>query len=207
MKKGNTIRWTVFCLGTIGIVAGTFFAWRTVAASRAAVLALEEELARLPEVASREGALKTEIEKRALDVQRIKAFIVGKEQLAQVVSEIENVGRGVGVTVSIPTVEEKQVLDENGNIVPASGPLLDVRLKIVAVSNPKRLLSFLHAIEHMQRLTYFESWRLDAGEATARNQASALGASAGDVPLSERALLTADMIVAVSRDEEGEHVP
>lgn len=210
MKKNNArlrIGWVMLCLVAVGVVVATVLAWYAVGVKRAAVLVLEEELVRLPAVTVREGALKAEIEKRALDVQRIRAFIVGKEQLAQVVSEIENIGRDVGITVSIPTVEEKEVLDENGNVVPPSGPLLDVRLKIVAIGNPKRLLSFLHTIEHMQRLTYFESWRLDASEATARNQATALQRGGEDIPLSERALLTADMIVAVSREEEGRQTP
>ncbi|MEK7557094.1 MAG: hypothetical protein AAB538_03900 [Patescibacteria group bacterium] len=202
-RTSQAMRW-VLTLAGIGVaLAVTALAWRYVIDKRAQLSELTHELERLPEALSHQGSLNAEIEKRAFDVERIRSFVVGKEQLAQVVSEIENVGRSMAVAARIPTLEEKQILDENGSVVPPSGPLLDVRLKIVAVGNPKQLLKFLYAIEHMQLLTYFESWRLDASETTARNQAAALqpGATVA-APASERALLTADMVIAVSREKE-----
>lgn len=201
MTKHNTwtaLRWSLFGLMLLAAGAATVLGWRFVFDKRAAVHAAAQERERVPEVAARQAALEAEVEKRARDVERVEAFIITKEQLARLVGEIEDVGRELSVQVSIPTVEEKQLLNDQGAPTPPTGPLVDVRLKIVAVGSPKKLLSFLHALEHMQKLVYFESWRLDASEQVARNRAAE---QTGDgVPaLSERAQLTADMIVAVRR--------
>lgn len=172
-------------------LVATGWAWQKLGEARQYLMAQEQQLRQLPETQARGAVLKSEVAKRQLDVQRIEAFLVQKDQLGDVVSEIEAAGVARGLSVRVPAVEEKPNLDEQGNEQPSSGPLLEVRLKITAAGQAKELLRFLHDIEHMQRLAYFESWRLEASEETARSQVG--GPSA---------LLLADLIVTVRREKE-----
>lgn len=186
-------------LGLAGLVAaaGTVWAWRELMSERGAVHIQEERLAHVPETRARQAATAAEVKKRALDIHRIEAFIGQTEALGSLVEEFEAAGRARGATLTVPGVEEKQLVDESGNVVPASGPMLEVRLKLVGVGAPKNLLALLHDIEYAQHLTYFESWRLDASPETARNQAATLAGET--VSARNLAVLTADLIVAVRR--------
>lgn len=180
-------------------VSGTAWAWAFLLGQRAFLQAQEAALEQLPETAARHGAGQAELEKRRFDIERVQSFLVTKDQIGMVVTEIEQAGAAAGVEVSVPAVEEKQEVDADGNPVVASGPLYQVRLKIVATGRPAKLLAFLHAIEHIQRLVYFESFRLDGSDETARNQARALRQAETDA--TERlGLLTVDMVVAVVRE-------
>lgn len=182
-------------------LAGTAWAWQAVNEARGELARREQELLQLPEVEAKTLATQTDIAKRQLDIQRIEAFLLTKDQLAGMVGEIVAAGAVRGVRVEVPTVEEKPILDDSGKVKPPRGPAYEVRLKITATGKPKDLVGFLYELEHLQRLTYFESWRLDAGETTARNQAAALGEAPGTGAL--HALLLADLIVAVRL--EGAH--
>lgn len=182
-------------------VLATVWGYRLVVRQQAAWREARARLDALPEAQARAVALESDIAKRQLDIQRVEAFLISQEQLGGVVSDIEAIGAARGLTVTVPAVEEKQFVDENGNVIERKGPLLEVRLKVVAVGNPKQLLAFLHEIEHAQRLTYLESFRLDAAEATGRNQAAAFqkeGRAGQQLP----AVLTADVIIDV-RAEAG----
>ena len=182
------------------IVIGAVQAWRYLDSYRAEVYEKQSQLAKVPEELVRYAAIKAEINKRELDVSRVEAFIVSREQLAEVVGEIEAVGRALSLAVSVPEVAEKQLLDDKGNQIEPSGPLIDVRMKIVASGPPKNLIQFLHSVEHMQRLVYLESWRLDASERAAQNQIS-ISPLDRQIETQERlGLLTAEIIVAVKRE-------
>lgn len=181
--------------------AATVWAWQELRQQRTRLLQQEEELAHVPESQVRQTATQAEIAKRQFDIDRISAFVVPEQQLGNVVETLEKAGQDRAVRLELPTVEKKDSLDEAGNIVPTAGPIREVRLKLVGTGNPKNLLALVHDIEHMQLLTYFESWRIDASEQAARNQAAALGAEASPADL---ALLTADLIVAVRSAEGGQ---
>lgn len=186
----------------VAILSVTVFAWRWVIRERSALRAQEASLEQLPEITARQLAAQSELDKRVFDVQRVNGFLVAKDQIGAVVSEIEAAAREAGVEMTVPAVEEKEQVDETGKVVPLSGPLFEVRLKIVATGTPAALLRFLHAAEHIQRLVYLESFRLDGSDETSRRQARALRRAA-DQAQERPALLSADMVVAVQREEEG----
>lgn len=169
----------------------TGWAGQMLGGARRSLADQEQQVLQVPETQARGAHLRSEVEKRQLDIQRIEAFLVDKDQLGEVVGEIESAGAARGLSVRVPAVEEKPRLDEQGNEAPPSGPLYEVRLKITATGSAGQLTQFLHDLEHMQRLAYFESWRLDAEKETARNQVN--GPSA---------LLLADFIVTVRREKE-----
>ncbi len=177
-------------LATGMALLGTLWGWKKLSEAGHNLAIQEQRVRQMPQTEARTAAVASELAKRQLDVQRIEAFLVRKDQLGDVVSEIEAAGAARGLSVSVPAVEEKPNLDEQGNEQPPSGPLYEVRLKLTARGSAKELLRFLHDLEHMQRLAYFESWRLDASEETARNQTAGTGA-----------LLLADFIVTVIREE------
>lgn len=202
MKSRLFLTLGVVLLVMIGL-GGTIFAWRWLTQARTALREQEASLEQLPQVVARQGAAQAELEKRAFDVQRVKSFLVAKDQIGKLVTEIEAAAREAGVEMAVPAVEEKEQLDEEGRIVPPGGPLFEVRLKIVATGQPAALLKFLHAAEHMQYLVYWESFRLDGSDETSRSQARQLRRA--EVRENERpAILSADMVVAVKRDEKGE---
>lgn len=183
----------------IGLCAGTVWAWNWLLQQRASLQAQELSLQKLPEAAARGDAVASELNKRRFDIQRVQSFLVTKDQVGAVVAEIEAAGTAMNVEVNVPAVEEKQQFNAEGQPVAATGPLYEVRLKVVATGKPAQLLAFLHVIEHLQRLVYLESFRLDGSLETAQNQARAL--RRGEVPAGERpALLTVDLVVAVLRE-------
>lgn len=199
MKRNNKRSLAVFGLVTAGLagaVVATGWGWQTVGNIRREAARQEQRLAQLPAAQARAAVIQAEVAKRQADVARIEAFVVPKDQLAYVVSDIEVLGRTRGIAVSVPAVEEKIDLDEQGREIAARGPIAKVRLKISATGAAKELIHFLHDLEHMQRLTYLESWRLDASEKTARSQA-AVRADTNSTPV---ALLLADFVVAVKRE-------
>lgn len=196
-------------LSTLGIslvaaaaTGGTFWAWQWLLEARGQLHRQEVLLAQVPEVKARQVAARAELDKRAFDIERVSGFLVTKDQIGTVVSEIEAAATAAGVEVSVPAVEEKEVLDEAGNIVPPSGPLFEVRLKVVATGRPAALLTFLHAMEHIHRLVYFESFRLDGSDETSRNQARQ-ARQAEEAPGERPALLSVDMIVMVRQEGRG----
>lgn len=203
LKNNRTVAKVGFLYLIVGVaLAGTVWMTVMLREARQRLLLKEQQLAQLPETEARTAALESEVAKRQRDVDRIESFVVQKrDQLSEVVGEIEAAGAKRGLSVNVPAVEEKVKLDESGNEVPPEGPVQEVRLKITATGQARDLLAFLHEIEHMQRLTYFESWRLDGSEQTARNQAAAL--SKESAPARPGSLLLADLIVAVRREEEG----
>lgn len=185
----------VILLATLGMVWGSRYVTQEAARVRGAQARLDAQ----PEERAKTAALQSEINKRQLDIQRVEAFILTKEALSAAVASIEEAGKSRGFTVTVPAVEEKQNLDEDGDVMETKGPLFEVRLKVVATGAPKQLLSFLHDIEHAQRLTYLESFRLDAAEQTGRNQAATL-AGEKNVGQTLPAILTADIIIGVRKE-------
>lgn len=198
---------TVFVILGIGIVvvgllSATALAWRWLLQARTGVQVQEVSLEQLPETSARQVSARSELDRRALDIKRVSSFLVAKDQIGTVVAEIEAAAQAAGVEIAVPAVEEKEQVDESGRVAPPSGRLFEVRLKVVATGKPAALLKFLHAAEHMQRLVYLESFRLDGSDETSRSQAR--GLRRADVQENERpALVSADMVVAVQREEEG----
>lgn len=195
--------WVLF--GFVGLLlvllGGTVLTWRFLLQARARVRAQEATLEQLPEISARQGVAQAELDKRVLDIQRIQSFLVTKDQIGTVVAELEGAAGETGVEMTVPAVEEKEMVDDKGKPV-LSGPVYEVRLKIVATGRPAALVRFLHAAEHIQRLVYLESFRLDGSDETSRNQARQLR-RATVAPDERPAWLTADMVVAVAREAGG----
>lgn len=201
LNNKHSRRWTVLLAGLVVVIGSTVWMEILLKSARERLMRDEQQLAQLPQTQARTAAQESEISKRQRDVDRIESFVVQqKDQLSQVVSEIEAIGTKRGLLVHVPAVEEKIPTDESGQEIPPTGPLSEVRLKITVTGSAKDLLAFLHEVEHTQRLTYFESWRLDGSEQTARNQAAILGRQTAQTR--SVSLLLADLIVAVRRGEE-----
>lgn len=199
-KRASTFLLIVVGIGLVGVcIGGTAWAWRWLLEKRAAAAAQEAALQQMPETAARAGAARAELEKRRFDIERVQGFLITKDQIGSVVTEIEQAAQAAGVEASVPAVEEKQEVDAEGNVVVAAGVLYQVRLKVVATGKPANLLTFLHAVEHIHHLVYFESFRLDGSDETARNQARALR-RAQSTPTERVGLLTIDMVVAIIRE-------
>jgi len=193
MQTNQTV---VIWLGKSGLLvalaAGIGWTWGQLQTLRAEVIEQRQRLEEAPREAAKVAMLKNELAKRQFDVERITAFLVERNELADAVGEIEAAAERAGVEVTVPGVAEREIFDEDGNVVEPSGPILEVELDVVALGPPRALLAFLHSIEHTQRLTYLASWRLDATERAARGQQTEESAE-------PRGVLTVDYVVAVRR--------
>jgi len=198
--QSDTWLWVGKVVLLVAAIAGAIWTWRSLAELRVAVYEKREQLEEQPTEAARYASVRAEINKRQPDIDRVKSFLVSRDTVGEIVAEIESTGAAYRIEVSVPQVEEKQLLDDNGNPVEATGPLYDVGLKVVATGKPKDLLAFLHSIENMQRLVYLNSWRLDASEKAAQNQ-QALSPLDRRVEVRQRpGLLTAELIIAVLKE-------
>lgn len=192
----NIARLALEILLVISLAAGIVWLWRGLQELKFSVWKAQEQLNEIPVEEARTAAVENELAKRALDIERVRAFLVTREQIGDVVGEIESIARQYSVNVVVPEIEEVQKFDESGNPVEPSGPVRDVRLNLVATGHPKQLVQFLHAVEHMSRILYLEAWRLDADLAAAARSSSVIPASAG-----QAVILTADVILGVTLEE------
>lgn len=156
---------TVFVL----VIAGMFWAWSILTNYRESVLGQALVLERRPEEQISFASVQAEINRRQDDFETVRSLIVERNDLGEVIGSIERVAGTSNVLVSLPEVEERQLVDESGTIVPPSGPIQEVRISIVASGDPRDLLDFIYRVENLPYLVWFEGWRLDTEKQVTQN--------------------------------------
>ena len=143
------------------LVAGMVWLWGDVRRLRDEVGAARQTFIELPQKVQQQDVLAKELHDRQHDIDRIEAFVVERDQIAEVVNTLESVARTHQVNVRIADIEEEKLVDSQGNTLESSGPISDVRITLVAFGDPAQLTSFLHAVEYMPYLLSIPEWRIN----------------------------------------------
>lgn len=105
--------------------------------------------------------LEEEVSKWSDDLDRIKMLVIYRDEIGQIVGELEREAKKHKVELRVPSVKEEKKINEEGEIIEASGLWREVRLSLVVIGAPENLSRFLHAIEHKPYLMAVVSWRLE----------------------------------------------
>jgi len=152
--------------------------------------------------------LREELSRREHDINRIKTFVPERQSLGDVVDALERSAERLGVAVTVPQVKEEVKEDEEGNPIVPTGPLRDIRLRLVASGAPDKTLRWLHAVEYQPYLLTMVSWRFVTGEA--KNVQPGVGVpapageSSGEVAAQRMSTVEAEIIVTILVNEEDE---
>lgn len=197
MKRRFPLGWIIRLLLVLALLTGAGYGWQFVQGKRNEVIASRLTLERRPALRSHYASQEAELRRRQDEITQIQSLVISRDNVGQVVGEIERTAGSAGATLQIPKVEEKFVQDEKGQPILPAGPLFDVRIKLVANGQPKQLLNLLYAIEHMPYLLYLESWDLTSvrpeGPDTLEGSAADSEAAFGQ--------LNASVVVAVWKDD------
>lgn len=142
----------------LGLIVGIVFLWRHTAAARLQFFSAQRALQNVPQQVSQQTSLAVEIDKHRHDISRLRAYVVERQNIGEVIAAIEAAGHRHKLSVQIADVAEASPLSESSDEL-----LSDVRLKLTAVGRPEAMLRFLHTVEHVPYLLYLESWQLDTG--------------------------------------------
>ena len=137
---------------------------------------------------ARESALKAELERRAHDLDRIRAFVLKKESVGDYISALEAEASRLGLDLSIPAIDEERVVDENGEVIEQSGVLKKVRMKANVSGGTVEMLNFLNAVEYQPYLSGVVGWTLVTGDGavTTGSRLSSLRAGVLNMPPADR---------------------
>jgi len=131
------------------LLIGAWFAWGRLQQLQQSVRAQQTAYQQAPEEKIRQVEIKAEFDKRQHDLERIKSLLIERESITEFIDTIEAQARQADVEVRIPDIKEDIKYDAERNPVPATGPVLDIRLSMQAQGHPLQLLQFLHAVEHL----------------------------------------------------------
>lgn len=164
------LTWIIEGIVFVLLIVATIWGWQMLSNFREEVLQGASTLEMRPEEQVLFASVQSEISRRGDDVASVESLIVERNQLGDVVGQIEGAAQDAGVLVALPEVEEKAVFNEHGNEVEPSGPIQEVRIAIVATGSPRDLLEFLYQLEHLPYLVTLDDWRLDTQKKVAQNQ-------------------------------------
>ncbi len=138
-------------------------------------------------------AAQAELARRALDLDRLRSYVVLRDRLADAITTIEAQGAALAVTVAVSNVRPHLAVDDEGKIVEPGGPVRPIRLTIQASGAPSGLLTLLYRIEHLPYLLHAQTWRVTASPLPG----GAKEATQAAVPTAK---LEADLIMYVSTE-------
>lgn len=105
--------------------------------------------------------LEEEVSKWSDELDRIKMLVIYRDEIGQIIGELEREAKKHKVELRVPSVKEEVKINEEGETMEASGLWREVRLSLVVIGAPENLSRFLHAIEHKPYLMAVVSWQLE----------------------------------------------
>lgn len=154
------IFWTIKIAMLLVAVTGLTYVHYSITGLRREVAQQQSTLAEKPDQIFYEAALEAELSKHAFDITRINAYVPPREEIINVIATIEAEGQAHSAAVTIAEIKEKLVLDAANKPVPATGPVEDVIIELVAIGSPTNLMNFLHGLDHLPYVLHVESWHL-----------------------------------------------
>ena len=195
MKR--TVKWIIKGSVLVLVIAGLVFAHSRVSALAALVIERRAELDQKPDEELRAATLRSELSRRAFDLNRIRTYVVPRDQIIDVVSAIEAEGQRFGVTVQVPDIQEEPVFDEAGNPIAPPGPLQDVQAKIIAVGPPDRLVAFLHSMDHLPYILRVTRWNLSLDRSALSSSSSISVPGSEEAAVALEGFLESDVMITV----------
>ncbi len=154
------IVWIIKIAILVLLIIGIWYLNRLVHEKQVLVFLAHQQLDQKSELSSQAVAIKQEIKKQTADLQQITSLTPPKDQLNMLIAQIGDEARRKGIDLTVPIVEEAVVLDEAGQKTTASGPIVNVKLKLVGVGSPAALVQFLHVIETQPYLIEVQDWHI-----------------------------------------------
>ena len=155
-----------------------------------------------------DAVLEEEVDKRSNDIDRIKMLVVHRDEIGQVIGELEREAKKYGVELRVPSVKEEVKLEEE-EPVEVSGLWREVRMSLVVIGSPEDLLGFLHAVEHEPYLMTAVAWRLEAQAPVLARGVAALmpsrvlsEAPEGQVPAKTNSSMKVDVVLTTLDNKE-----
>lgn len=156
--------------------------------------------------------LKEGLSYRQHDIDHILAFVLERRALGDVVGALEKSAERLGLSLTVPQVEEEVKLDENGEPIEPTGPMREVRLHLVVSGSPEGTLRWLHAVEYQPYLLTVVGWRFATEEGDkvqpGAGRAGLTGGAPGSADGAGRAgqrvgTIEAEVIVSILADRGG----
>jgi len=153
MKAGVIINVVVRLAIIVLAIGGLYAAHQQVQVLRleraTALVELEKTPDRLLEVAAQQA----DLDKHAFDIQRIDKYLITRENVVDVVSQIEQEGQVQGLTVQVPTIEEViAAADGEKKVERANATVSDIEMNVSVDGDPDDIIVFAHRIEHLPYL-------------------------------------------------------
>lgn len=197
MKNLRLFHGLFWLLVAAALLAADWWLWQAAEATRQAIASRRAALIERPSQQLALNSLQSELDRRQADLQRLKQYLIARDQLDSFVGRLEAEAKRAQVTLIIPAVAERQSLDDQGQPVVPAGPIADAEFRLTATGSPKQLLQFLHSVEALPYLLYVESWSIktDTAAATRRVPESATPV----VPIPPPGKLEAIIVLAIAR--------
>ncbi|MEX1112140.1 MAG: hypothetical protein WEC84_01645 [Candidatus Andersenbacteria bacterium] len=197
------IAWVIRVAVIAGLIAGIVYANRYIRVQQQAVEAKKQAVLQQPEDLIHASTLKAELSKHQFDIDRIRTYVLKREEIAEAVGWIEGEGQKLNVSVTVSDIKEVAVLDAAGNPLPQTGPLQKISLEVVGSGLPSNVLSFLHQVEHAPYLIYMDKWAVSSSTRPGSTGVSSAAPSGNEVSSAPAvsAVLSADVIMFVHSNE------
>lgn len=105
--------------------------------------------------------METELTRRHDDIEKVKSYIVERDQLVQVISYAEERAQARNISIEVPAINERILIDPaTGVEIPPSGIFQDLEIDLQATGNPDNIVDFLYDLEHSPYLLQLQSWNV-----------------------------------------------
>lgn len=193
-------RWVAKGILLLVLVAVTAWLGQRVQAARVERDRLEATLTKLPEELSAAVANEVTLARQQPALEQLARFVVRREEVGVVASVLEGEGNKRQVTVVITDVREEEVRDATGAVVPAGGPLRDVRIAGSVRGTPARLLSWLAEVEQLPYLLRLDDWKIGVIQATGTDGGQQSAPISSPIPSETNAMLTFTIRLSIQHE-------
>lgn len=115
------------------------------------------------------AALKTELDKRAHDLERVGALFLPRENFDDLISTLEGQALRYRVSMHVPRIIEAADEQKAEAKLHSGRAIEDVRVQVVASGSAEDLLRFLYAVDHLPYLLTVSTWELTVGSVPGDN--------------------------------------
>ncbi|HLD26205.1 MAG TPA: hypothetical protein VJC05_04145 [Candidatus Andersenbacteria bacterium] len=189
----------------VGLAGCVWYLNGRIQATRRQIVAQQHQLEQSISGAAALVAQSKTLSERSADLALIRAYVPSEAGLGDVVSLLEQHATGLGVTLSIPSVQETSAVD-------AAAPIeafRSINLHLEVVGQPKAVLQFMQIVEHLPYLAQVTEWDFEVTPETVQRRSGEVGSAlvppgATQVPQAAppTARLAFDVLLAVTHNHD-----
>jgi hypothetical protein len=196
------ISWIIKIVALVVLTTGIWYVNGLVREKKVQVFLSEQQLDQKSELSNQALAIKQEIKKQTADLDQIASLTPPNDQLNVFIAQIGDEARRQGIDLTVPVVEEDVVINESGQRTEASGPIVNVKLKLVGTGSPAALVQFLHVMETEPYLIVIQGWHITS-DTNIITTAGSLNAplAPNEVGKQVNGSLDANMIISVANPQ------